>query len=98
MRLLWSEVAWADLNNIHAYIARDVPYYAEIFVDRLVDATSKLQYHPYIGRMVPELGYREDVRELIVHGYRIVYLVNVDTVQILTIVHGSRNLEWQRIL
>ena len=33
MTLQWSDVAAADLDDIRDYIARDVPYYAELFVD-----------------------------------------------------------------
>ena len=34
MRIVWSDVAEADLDDLYDYIARDVPYYAEQFVDR----------------------------------------------------------------
>ena len=36
MRIDWSEVAEADLDDIYDYIARDVPYYAELFIDQLI--------------------------------------------------------------
>ncbi len=73
MKLHWSDIAEADLDDIYDYIARDVPYYAELFIDHLIDATDKLEDHPRIGRRVPEVENREDVRELIVQGYRIIY-------------------------
>lgn len=41
--------------------------------------------------MVPEAG-RENVRELIFQGYRIIYRPLVDRIQILTVIHGSRDL------
>ena len=75
MTLRWSDVAAADLDDIYDYVARDVPYYAELFVDRLVAATDKLEDHPRIGRRVPEAGHRDDVREIIVQGYRIIYRI-----------------------
>lgn len=92
MKIYWSDVAEADLDDIYDYIARDVPYYAELFVDRLIDATDKLEDHPRIGRCVPEADQRDDIRELIVQGYRIVYLVADEKIQILTVIHGSRDL------
>ncbi len=46
MRISWSDVAEADLDEIYDYIARDVPYYAEQFVDRLIDAIGTLKDHP----------------------------------------------------
>ena len=92
MNLHWSDVAAADLDDIYDYIARDVPYYAELFIDRLTVATDKLEDHPRIGRRVPETGHRDDIREIIVQGYRIIYRITTDTILILTIVHGSRDL------
>lgn len=44
-----------------------------------------------MGRLVPEAD-REDVRELIFQGYRIIYRTKPDRVQIITVIHGSRNL------
>jgi len=92
MKIHWSDIAEADLDDIYDYIARDVPYYAELFVDTLIEATDKLEDHPRMGRKVPEADYREDVRELIVQGYRIIYRLQTGQLQILTVIHGSRNL------
>ena len=95
MKIHWSEVAEADLDDIYDYIARDVPYYAELFIDRLIEATDKLEDHPRMGRMVPEADNRDDVRELIVQGYRIIYLLQAEQLQILTVIHGRRDLAGQ---
>jgi toxin ParE1/3/4 len=95
MRIVWSDVAEADLDDLYDYIARDVPYYAEQFVDRLIEAVGVLQDHPQLGRRVPEAEEREDVRELIFHSYRVIYLVEAEHVHILTVIHASRDLGGQ---
>ena len=41
--------------------------------------------------MVPEVG-RDEIREIIVQSYRIIYRVLPDEVEILTIHHGARLL------
>ena len=92
MRLHWSEIAEADLNDIHDYIARDVPHYANLFVERLLKATERLADFPESGRRVPEAGRQGDVREIIVHGFRVIYRITTDEVHILTVVHGRRDL------
>ena len=97
MKIFWSEIAQADLDDIYDYIARDVPYYAESFIDKLIEATDKLEDHPRMGRKVSEADNRDDVRELIVQGYRIIYLLQSEQLQILTVLHGSRNLAGQEI-
>jgi addiction module RelE/StbE family toxin len=95
MRLHWSDIAEADLDDIYDYIARDVPYYAELFVERLIEATDRLEDHPRSGRRVPEAGNHDPIRELIVQGYRIIYRVGTDDINILTVIHGSRDLAGQ---
>lgn len=92
MKIRWSDIAEADLDQLYDYIARDVPYYAEQFVDRLIEAVGVLQEHPRLGRRVPEAEEREDVRELIFQSYRVIYLLEAEHVHILTVVHGSRDL------
>lgn len=95
MRINWSDVAEADLDDLYDYIARDVPYYAEQFVDRLIEAVGVLKDHPRLGRRVPEAEQREDVRELIFRSYRVIYLVDAEQVHILAVIHGSRDLGGQ---
>ena len=97
MKIHWSEIAEADLDDIYDYIARDVPYYAELFVDTLIEATDKLEDHPHMGRKVPEADHRDDVRELIVQGYRIIYLTLPEKIFIVTVIHSSRNLAGEEV-
>jgi toxin ParE1/3/4 len=48
---------------------------------------------PRSGRMVPEAGYKDAIREVIFQGYRIIYRIkNEHTVQIVTVLHGARDL------
>ena len=98
MRIEWSEVAEVDLDDIYDYIARDVPYYAALFIDQLIKATDNLEDHPRLGRKVPEADYHDDVRELIVQGYRIIYRLQTEKLQILTVIHGSRNLAAKEVM
>lgn len=95
MNIRWSEIAEADLYDIYDYIARDVPYYAEQFIDKLIESTNRLEVHPEIGRLVPEADGRSNVRELIFQGYRIIYTIQGEQLHILTVIHGSRDLAGQ---
>lgn len=92
MKIEWSEPAFDDLSNIQDYIAKDSPYYAYQFIDKLMDATEKLTDHPRIGRKVPEAGDIPNIRELIFHSYRIIYQINPDQILIIAVIHGSRDL------
>ena len=92
MKIEWAESATTDLSEIYEFIARDSSYYAEQFIDRIIEATGMLIDHPLIGRMVPEANERGDIRELIFQNYRIIYLTNTDYIYIVTVLHASRDL------
>jgi toxin ParE1/3/4 len=88
-RVVWTLRAVENLEAIRAYVARSSERYAALHVERLFEAADRLQQFPESGRIVPELQ-RQDLRELIVGSYRIVYLVGSGTVHILTVFHGAR--------
>ena len=90
MKLVWTDPAVADLQDIYDYIAKDSSSDATKFVDRIFSFVEKLEQLPRIGRKVPEDG-REHIRELIVHGYRIIYRVRTEHVQTLSVIHGRRD-------
>lgn len=96
MRLEWTDPALDALEGIRDYIAKDSPYYARRFIERIFDTAAKLKDHPKMGRPVPEAD-RDDVRELIYQGYRIIYRILPERVQVLTVLHGSRNLAAQDV-
>ena len=88
-RVVWTPQALDDLNAVCEYIAHDSPAFARVFAQRAFAAVGRLERFPGSGRMVPELG-REDVREVILSSYRIIYRLERDEVQIVTPHHGVR--------
>jgi toxin ParE1/3/4 len=92
MRLAWSREASENLVEIEEFIARDSLERAVRFVDTLIDHTEAiLPDNPRSGRVVPEIG-NPDMRELIYRGYRIVYRLKGDVLEILTVFEGHRLL------
>ena len=91
MSVSWSREAAENLSDIEEFIARDSMERAIRFVDALVDHTEEiLADNPRSGRSVPETG-NPDIRELIYHGYRIVYQLN-NNIEIITVFEGHRLL------
>lgn len=84
----WTEQAVQDLESIRDFIERDSPRYGRTVVERLVEATSRIEVFPQSGRMVPEVG-REDIREIIVGDYRIVYRLTDDVAMLITVYRSS---------
>jgi len=91
MKILWTEPAIEDLRNLHSYIAHDSPEYASSFVERIILSVEKLTRFPKIGRIVPEAD-EETIRELFYHNYRIIYRIKQELIEIITVVHGRRDL------
>ena len=92
MKIEWTEPAVADLSGIRDYIARDSDLNAGRFVGRIIEAVEKLAVFPDAGRRVPEAEGQEGVREILFQSYRIIYRIQSGRVQILSVLHGSRDL------
>ncbi len=71
-KLIWSADALDDIEAIGDYISRDSEFYAESTVLKIYEAPQNLVNFPKQGRVVPEVG-DEDIRELFVFQYRIIY-------------------------
>lgn len=91
-RLRWSARALDDLDGILAFVARDSPAYARAVHGRILARVEFLPDQPGQGRRVPEYEGGDDVREVFVHGWRIIYRTTDDAVRIVTVVHGARLL------
>jgi len=91
MKILWTEPALDDLRNLHGYIAQDSEIYARSFVQRIILAVDRLSDFPKLGREVPEAD-QETIRELLYQNYRIIYRIKNELIEILTIIHGRRDL------
>lgn len=89
--IIWSRRAAEDAEAITDYIAIDSAAYAAAMARRFLDAINTLSLFPAMGRHVPELD-DDNLREVIVRSYRIIYRVGSETVHVVAIVHGARNL------
>jgi toxin ParE1/3/4 len=89
--LIWSARARRELREIGDYIARDKPEAAIRWIETLAAMAEQAAALPFAGRRVPEFG-RDDVREVIKRGYRVIYRVFEDRVEIVTVREGHRRL------
>lgn len=95
MKIVWTEPAISDLENIKKYIERDSEYYAVRFIGRIIEAIEKLLIFPEMGRWVPEAEDKR-VRELLVDNYRIMYRIETNRILILTFIHGARDIRSEK--
>ena len=92
--VVWTATAVADLEAIHAYVARDSVRYADALVDRIVRAVERIGRFPRSGSVVPELK-NESIRELVHGNYRIVYRLGERRIEVIAVVHGARLLRFE---
>ena len=91
MKIRWTDPAVESLRNLHGYIAKDSAVYASSFVQRVILAAERLTDFPRLGRVVPEAD-EETIRELLCQNYRIIYRIRNELIEILTVIHGRRDL------
>ena len=94
VQIKWTKRALNDLHYIHGFIAKDSPRYAQIQVERIQGAVSKLAVFPFMGREVPEFLHLP-YREVLVGNYRVLYRVKEEQSQVIvmSVVHGRRLLK-----
>lgn len=91
MKVVWAGRAIADLEAIADFIGQDSPHYARVTVSKLSKATRPLETFPRMGRHVPE-AESDDVRELIVGSYRLMYRLEPERILVVAVIHGRRDL------
>ncbi len=92
MNVFWTQTAERHLDAIYDYIAQDSPSYALRMVDRITRRSQQIADYPNSGRRVPELAM-DQIREVVEDPYRIIYQLKYDRVEVLAVMHGSRQLE-----
>ena len=90
-RIVWSARAVEDLHEVVGYLRQHSPRSARRIAHQIRAATRRLARFPLSGRMVPEFE-TATLREIIVRDYRIIYRPIEGQVEVLTVVHGSRDL------
>ena len=93
VKIIWTQRSLSDLKVIADYISQDSLRYAVMTVERIINMTQLLVTNPKIGRMVPEAGRVDSIREIILGHYRIIYKISsLQVIHILTVHHTSKRL------
>lgn len=90
VKVVWTDSAIKDLDDIGEYISKDSVRYAEITVLKLFESVNILENNPRIGVIVQEFD-NENIRQIIEGSYRIVYYIIDDyRIDILTVHNCAR--------
>ena len=88
-RMIWTEPALQDLDQIADYISLDKPQVANRFVQRVFQRVEQLATHPKSGSIPSELN-GTPYRQLVIPPVRIFYREQDVTVIIINILRGER--------
>ncbi len=81
-----------DVEAIANYIASDSSHYAQLFVSKVFDTVKRIETFPKSGRLVPEIN-KQNIREIVLGNYRIIYRLESDIGEVLTVYHSARLLD-----
>lgn len=90
-KIIWTDDGISSFESIVQYIYSDSLYYARNFAEKIMSSIEKLKDFPNIGRIVPEYNV-PNIREIIYQNYRIVYKTNRNSIHIVLVIHGGRQM------
>jgi toxin ParE1/3/4 len=88
--VVWTTPAKNDLKAVFDYIEKDSRFYAEKVIEVIVQKSEMLVEFSKKGRIVPEIE-QENIREVLVYSYRMMYEIKKDDIYILNIIHTARD-------
>jgi plasmid stabilization system protein ParE len=83
VEIVWSQAAVGRVEEISKFIAWDSPPAASRFISRLIKSVERLRRFPLSGCAVPE---NIAFRQVVFQGYRIIYRLTGEAVQIVTVI------------
>jgi plasmid stabilization system protein ParE len=95
-RVVWTEPALQDLDEIADYIALDAPGAARALVQRVFLHIERLREFPEMGSRPPELP-RSRYRQIVEPPCRVIYRYDGKRVFILHVLRGGRLLRPERV-
>ncbi len=98
-RVRITPAAEKDLRDIYFYIAQDKPAAAARFFNLLRQKAQNLQRSPLRCAKIREhIESKYEYRHLLVKHYRIIFTIVDDTVWVMRIIHGARQLDVATLL
>lgn len=89
--VVWTSTCFRDLEQAYQYIALDSAVYAQSLAEDVVERARWLGRNAEMGSKVPEFDL-EEIREVRVGRYRLIYRLEPGRVTLLGLIHGARDL------
>ena len=92
-KIIWTEPALSDLDEIADYIALDDSQAAKNFVSKVFEKVELLKKHPNLGSIPVEISPIKIYRQLIVSPCRVFYRCKSNEIYIVHVMRGERILK-----
>lgn len=95
MKIIWMEEALQDLDRIEQFLFEKIQLDNDIILsilNKIWDAPKKLFQFSKLGQLI-NIVEGEEVRRILVNGYKIYYKVEYDTVVILNVIHAKQDTQ-----
>jgi toxin ParE1/3/4 len=89
VKVIWTDEATEQLDTIYAFVSKSSEFYARKIIDKLVSRADDLGDFAFLGKVVKKYN-DPNIRELVVSPYSIVYLIQSEHIEVLTVIHGAR--------
>ena len=89
MKVVWSPLSVERTTEIAKYIALDDRTAAEKWIESIFNRVEQLESFLKSGVIVPETN-REDIRQLVLGNYRVIYRISAEIISILTVRHDRQ--------
>jgi toxin ParE1/3/4 len=91
LRVVVSLRARSDLLSIHSYLAERNSAAADRLLARFSERFDELREFPLLGRDRSEFGY--SLRGLLIDGYVAFYIVETDSIVVVRVIDGRRDIK-----
>jgi toxin ParE1/3/4 len=92
-KIVWTSLAADDLEEIARYISRDSHNYACGVAERVMAALDRVATFPNSGPVLPEMPDQDNIRQVIVQSWRVIYRVEREAIRVIAVLHGARLLD-----
>ena len=96
MKIQWSPLSVERIIEIAEIIVQDKPGASVKWVNSVFESVERLKQFPESGRVVPEIN-RQEIREILLGNYRIIYRIENKYITVLTVRHGKQLLSKENL-
>lgn len=89
-KVIWTDRCLQRLEDICEYIELDSIKYSEQFAKEIFEKEELIRNNPKIGKIVPDYEI-EEYRQIIVGHYRLIYMIDEKSIQMITVRHCKQN-------